>query len=229
MVIQTRDEKHKNTTAWEVDFNSLTLEEALRILNQDNYNIYRAADRRGAYKRILVELSQIKNAKPSLALELVDKEIENITAKLEKDIKLRDKTNVISHHNIVENCCHRICLYESRLKELNTIEQALQKAQENNELIEGYDLKPYELREALLLYAMYKGEYKGNPLPTLKQYKEQEKVLEILFKKNVEMNLLNNSNTLDEYNSNRNWGAKYLTKEEFELLKHYFGKNIQKQ
>ena len=48
---------------------------------------------------------------------------------------------------------------------------------------------------------------------------EQEKVLEIIKKKNVEMALFNDSKTVEDYNFNRNWGAKELTQQEFDLLK----------
>ena len=65
-------------------------------------------------------------------------------------------------------------------KYYNTIKQALLNAQAQDELIREYDLNPYELREALLLYAMYKDAYNGNPLPSLKQYKEQKRENEVL-------------------------------------------------
>ena len=45
------------------------------------------------------------------------------------------------------------------------------------------------------------------------------KALEIIKEKNVEMALFNDSKTVEDYNHNRNWGAKELTEEEFNLLK----------
>ena len=54
---------------------------------------------------------------------------------------------------------------------------------------------------------------------------EQEKVLEIIKEKEVEMALFNDSKTVEDYNRNRNWGAKELTKEEFILLKRYLCQN----
>lgn len=119
----------------------------------------------------------------------------------------------------------------------NTIEQYILKAQEQEEIVKEYDLKPYELREALLLYAMYKGEYKGNPLPKLKQAQEQEKVLSIIKEKEVDIHLLKACITcyrdsLNAYNSeikklysnhkdyqNKPLSFYLLTEEEFELLK----------
>jgi len=113
----------------------------------------------------------------------------------------------------------------------NIVYQALQKAREQNELIEEYDLKPYELREALLLYAMYKGEYKGNPLPSLKQYKKQEKenaeykeVLRIIFEKNIDVEKLKYRLRVEEDDDDVYLHYKYdliMTREEFELLKRW--------
>lgn len=112
-------------------------------------------------------------------------------------------------------------------QDVNSIKQALLKAQEQEKIVKEYDLKPYELREALLLYAMYKGEYKGNPLPKLKQAQEQEKVLEIITQKRIDIESFYTTFIKNCYDYNfyeRNYGTyglHKLTQEEFELLKRW--------
>lgn len=60
---------------------------------------------------------------------------------------------------------------------------------------------------------------------TSREAQEQDKALKIIFKKNVEMALFNDSKTAEDYNHNRNWGAKELTQEEFDLIKKEVLKN----
>lgn len=50
---------------------------------------------------------------------------------------------------------------------------------------------------------------------------EQEKVLEIIINKNVEMWLLKDSATLEQYNNRIHTGCEKLTQNEFDLLKRY--------
>jgi hypothetical protein len=108
--IQTRDIKHSKTTAWEIDCNSLTLEEALKILNPDNYYIYRMAEKRGAYKRIVIELD---NANPSEALEIL------LKAKQVCDVS-----------------CIEMCNNCQKKSAYNSIKQALLKAQKEHKALD---------------------------------------------------------------------------------------------
>ena len=56
---------------------------------------------------------------------------------------------------------------------------------------------------------------------TLLKSQEQEKVLEIIINKNVEMWLLKDSVTLEQYNNRIHSGCGKLTPEEFDTLKRY--------
>ena len=55
----------------------------------------------------------------------------------------------------------------------------------------------------------------------LLKMQEQEKILKIIDKKNVDMLLLTNADTLEEYNSKMNWSYRRLTQEEFDTLKEW--------
>lgn len=103
-----------------------------------------------------VPSNELDNAKPSEALNCIEKVNDYLK-------------NVYDYKEIIEEV----------QRDINTIKQALNKAQ------------------------------------------EQEKVLEIIFEKGVEMALFNDSKTVEDYNRNRNWGAKELTQEEFDTLKRW--------
>lgn len=70
---------------------------------------------------------------------------------------------------------------------------------------------------------MYNIDYKNNIdyQEIVDEFKTEYKVraFEIIKEKVVETFLLNESKTIDEYNLNRNWGAKELTQDEYNLLK----------
>ena len=62
----------------------------------------------------------------------------------------------------------------------------------------------------------------------LTKSQEQEKVLEILFEKNVDIIMIRMSETLDKYNRmiyKENFNRKELTQEEFDLVKKLMGKD----
>ncbi len=181
-------------------------------------------------QKALTELKSIKEAEPSEAMNY----LYSFITENETDIDHLDYTG----YSVEKQQRYKEYLFQKR-KMLNSISEALHKAQEQDELIEEYDLKPYELREALLLYAMYKGEYKGKPLPALKQYKEQEKVLEIIKNKcltNCNLALVKDNlhyknyckefeYFLNKYNESPNGFEitkdDLLTEEEFDTLKRY--------
>lgn len=48
---------------------------------------------------------------------------------------------------------------------------------------------------------------------------ELDKVLKIIFSKDVDVAHLSISDTVEEYNSEMDWSYRYLTKDEFDLLK----------
>ena len=48
---------------------------------------------------------------------------------------------------------------------------------------------------------------------------DKDKALKIIFSKDVDVAQLSISDTVDEYNSEMNWSYRYLTKDEFNLLK----------
>ena len=162
-------------------------------------------------KKELQRLESIDNAKPSEALE-----------ELEKDIK------------------GRVILAEDRqLKLCAVIKATLLKAQEDEGLkvdiceMFGLDnLFPYNDTKAILK-ELEESMGERNQLwvdfmKTSKELKEQKKVLEIIKERQVDVFHLMRSETVEEYN--KIWdSSKYcLTQEEFELLKQYFEKNIQK-
>ena len=48
---------------------------------------------------------------------------------------------------------------------------------------------------------------------------EQDNALKIIFSKDVDVAQLSISDTVEEYNSEMDWSYRYLTKDEFDLLK----------
>lgn len=86
-------------------------------------------------EQALQRLAAIDNTKPSEALECLEEEIKNLEIKLKKNIKLRDKLTIYQHRDL-ENCFSRISKYENKLKQLNTIKQALIKAEEQEKVLE---------------------------------------------------------------------------------------------
>ena len=155
-------------------------------------------------KRALLELKTIKEANPSDATEC----LENIR----KDI---------------------YDFYTDYLDDISTIKQALLKAQEDEKLkvdiceMFGLDnLFPYNDTKAILKeleeYMGRKNQLWVDFMKISKQFKEQEKILNIIFKKKVDIYILNDLGTLEEYNEwvLKKYGTYYqLTQEEFDLLK----------
>lgn len=66
----------------------------------------------------------------------------------------------------------------------------------------------------------YEEEYNTVKQALLKA-QEQEKVLSIIKEKNVDMDILTDVDTLEEYNSKMNWSYRRLTQEEFSTLKEW--------
>lgn len=108
-------------------------------------------------KQFLQRLEAIDNASPSEALECLKKVNDYLS-------------NVYDYKEIKEEI----------QKDINTIKQALIKAQ------------------------------------------EQENILNIIEKKNVNINLIKRYDNVHDYNECMYWNYTYLTQEEFELLKAYF-------
>ena len=171
--------------------------QALEIIKKDIYDYYNDyIDDIIIMEKALYRLESIDNANPSEALECLKK----ITDTFGCDM-------AYYHSNSIE-----------------TVKQSLIKAQEQAEIIKEYDLQSYELREALLLYAMYKGEYKGNPLPALKQAQEQKDVLKWLF----EFLFLEPKQIADKYyvtymnREEGNYILEEVSKEDYNLLKEFY-------
>lgn len=168
-------------------------------------------------KRALLELKTIKEANPNEALEVLDKTIspllEPILAKYEDDLSDRITANYFA------------------------LKQTLVKAQENEELkvdiceMFGLDnLFPYNDTKAILKeleeYMNRKNQLWVDFMKISKELKEQKKVLNIVFKKNVDIIMIRMSETLDKYNLmiyKENFCRKEITQEEFDLLKEVLG------
>lgn len=103
---------------------------------------------------------------------------------------------------------------------LDIVEQALQ-------LLEAIkQSSPSEALESLEIMRCNLPHYYVKEYNTVKQEllkaQEQEKVLDIIKEKNVDIIYLKDSNTVEEYNSHFGCAVCKLTQEEFELLKKYF-------
>ena len=109
---------------------------------------------------------------------------------------------------------------------LNILDSAITEADELKDVIEEYDLKPYELREALLMYAMFKGEAYNK----MKRCEKAEELMNIAIKKRVNFVALDSCVDVESYNNLMmlyydKFGKKYhLTEKEFDLLKKYIEK-----
>ena len=175
-------------------------------------------------KKDLQRLESIDNAKPSEAMECLEEIIHEFNE---------------PHYELSGEYSYKNELLRRCEDEVNTIKQALLKAQEDEELkvdiceMFGLDnLFPYNDTKAILKeleeYMGRKNQLWVDFMKTSKELKEQKKVLEIIKERQVDVFHLMRSETVEEYN--KIWdSSKYcLTQEEFELLKAYFEKNIQK-
>ena len=118
--------------------------------------------------------------------------------------------------------------YPENIRDFNILKQALQRL----EAIENAN--PSEALECLEQLAEMADKcwvscdvhkWKNTIKQALIKAQEQEKVLKIIKEKNVDVYILNDLGTLEEYNEwvLKKYGTYYqLTKEEFELLKEYF-------
>ena len=162
----------------------------------DRISIYRFDDKYeewdADYETVENYLQSIDNAEPSEAL----KELELV------ENWIRDRELKIS--NVIE-------------PSLNTIKQTLLKAQELEALSNEYDLQPSQIREAFIVYQMFKGFNM-----TVGIVEKHLQVLNIIFKKRVDISVLSVCETLDEYNNSY---IHKLTQEEFDLLKRYCNEN----
>lgn len=157
-------------------------------------------------KQALTELQTIKNAKPSKVMEC-----------------FKRVWNDINAHND----------YRQDFNDLKNIENYILKAQEQEKLkvyiceMFGLDnLFPYNDTKAILKeleeYMNRKNQLWVDFMKTSKELKEQEKVLSIIFEKNVDIIMIRMSETLDKYNLmiyKGNFCRKEITQEEFNLLK----------
>ena len=100
--------------------------------------------------------------------------------------------------------------YQKYSKELDTIKQALLKAQEQE--------KENSVLKACIRDWEDDYEHLKNAL-----HKEKE-ILKIIKEKYVNIDLLTEVDTLEEYNSKVSWSAFKLTQEEFDLLKEVVSK-----
>ncbi len=137
-------------------------------------------------KRALTELQAIKESNPSEALECLER---------------------VSELQYIDH-------WESREKEIKTIENALLKAQEqdfnNKNIVIPFFNELIDLFETNDIDEM------------LDKIKEQEKVLEIIKNKDVDMYSLRRCKTVEEYNSKFAIDEyQELTQEEFDLLKRW--------
>ncbi len=110
---------------------------------------------------------------------------------------------------------------------IETIKQTLIKAQENedwNTIIEEYDIKPHEVREAFIVYKMMQGA--GYKVAHIEKAQKQEKILNIIKEKLVNIVDLWQCTDLYTYNSlvkgtTANGISRELTQEEFNMLKEW--------
>lgn len=111
-----------------------------------------------------------------------------------------------------------------RLEQIDNsdIGEALQKLKENAEMFDeiakenNHSYKDNTVIEALM--------YHSNNFSieqALIKAQEQEKVLDIIKKKDVKTHLIKRYNNVNNYNECMFFGSTYLTQEEFELLKRY--------
>ena len=144
-------------------------------------------------KQALQRLESIDNANPSEAMKCLDTIKE-------------------------ENCCEDNSIGTIYYDECNTIKQALLKAQElkseNNALLEENKDLYFELELAEKKYK-----------ELIEYAKKQEKVLEIIKERQVNIALLVTVKDVEEYNFYIPYEEyeKYLTQEEFDLLKRWLG------
>ena len=146
-------------------------------------------------KQALQRLEAIDNADPSGALESLEK------------VKGYRTGGIISFEVFLEDT-----------EEYNTLKQALLKL---DFLEDAMDLptncfSTFKNRNGDEVTIMRRERYE--------EYQEQEKVLEIIKEKEVNLGMLKICKTVEQYNAGcRIFGRNELTQEEFELLKRYFG------
>ena len=151
----------------------------------------------------------------------MSKEIE---AFLEK--RIIDINNYLKNNERSENDKNFPPVYELQICKLAKRMLDIENANPSKALKESEEIVEYITEDK-------KVKYKSTILfdcKIIKQYilksQEQEKVLEIIFEKKVDIIYLKDSNNVDEYNSHFGCVVCKLTKEEFDLLKRWTNGNI---
>ena len=158
-------------------------------------------------EKALQRLESIDNAKPSEALKCLEKANDYLN-------------NVYDYKEIKEEVRN----------DIETIKQALLKSQEQKKVIIelceycGMDnLYPYNnLEEIEITFKETFDNYQRQRIESLGRLNKQEKVLEIVFEKNVDIIYLKDSNNVEEYNSHFGAVVCKLTPEEYDAVKRYF-------
>ncbi len=156
-------------------------------------------------EQALQRLESIDNANPSEALEKLDY--------IENEIKFAYDDDYVSY---------------DYTDDVEYIKQALLKLQELEAMAEEYDLQPYQIREALLVFCMMNSA--GYKVSDIEKAQEQEKVLKIIKEKNVDVQYLRYeavdvrmyNDYVSQLNKVSTINHSSLTEEEFDLLKRYF-------
>ena len=182
------------------------------------------------------ELKEIKESNPTKALECLE--------------KLNDMFYLIKYRTTEGGNREEYEFYPSYTKEYSTIENYILKAQEKEKdkaflknlhntkvktpLVDIFNGLSWEKKFAYTEHIYYHWEEMKESLEeeikTLKDEKEtlesktkkQEKVLKIIFEKNVDIHWIKNCTTLDGYNDVLEPWELALTQKEFDLLKNYY-------
>lgn len=118
-------------------------------------------------------------------------------------------------------------LYEEAKIEADVVKEHVITYAERNEHNEG--IKPYykTVKEALATMVSQEEHIKlqiedakllNQNAELFQENKRLKKIMKIIYKKNVNMDLLTDVDTVDEYNEKMNWSYRRLTQEEFNIL-----------
>lgn len=171
------------------------VKELQRLITDREYYIFNIYPKLETLEQYFLKMDQLENINPSKALESLEK------------VKGYRTGGIISFEVFLEDT-----------EEYNTLKQALLKL---DFLEDAMDLSTncfstFKNRNGDEVTIMRRERYE--------EYQEQEKVLKILFEKEVNLGMLKTCKTVEQYNAGcRIFGRNELTQEEFELLKRYFG------